>query len=246
MNNKILRLAFLILQSVFTLVGIGCCVYGLVMTEFININDPYLTTAIRLIVIFVATVTYYKSSSTIVNQSGIFMMLSLFLVNIAELRIIHDFAVLSGMLFMPGRVFVRFMIFLQCMIHVSLIGYGIYYQTNEYISINRYALLGTAASIFIAVMVPASQDLGTLWTMTAPFIVLNSLALVTVVTHMILAFSEPTSMGTLRHLSTVLMVIGNYLVVAYANPFITIVGTGLFTIGGILAVIITLRTTVIL
>ena len=246
MNNKYLRITFLVVQSLALLVGIVCCVFGLVKTPNISLNDPYLTTAIRLVVLIVATVTYYKTSSSVANQGGLFMMVCIFTVTLSELRILSDFSALIHFGFIPQNILARIILFTQFMIYVTLIGYAIYYQNNEYVLINRFLLLGIAAAFFLALMSPYSQDLHKLWSMSTPLILLTLLTAVTIITNLFLAFSEPTSAGAVKHMSIIFMIIGNYMLVAFGNPVVSIVGTSLFVIGCAVEIITVLRTSVIL
>ena len=82
--------------------------------------------------------------------------------------------------------------------------------------------------------------------MTAPFLLLCILSGVTLFTQLMLTFTEPTAMGKLRNYAILLMIVGNCLSFIINNLAFTILGSTLFFIGGFIAMIVTLRNSVIL
>jgi hypothetical protein len=221
-------------------------VYGIVIIEEVDSSYPYIASVVRLVVILLVTVSYYKSSVSNINPGNAFIILALLFLTISELRVLSYFTQLSGWSILPPRVSVRLQMFSQYMLMFLLIGYAIHYQNNEHSTITRFLLLGTAAVLFISLIVPTTQDIEGVWRMTAPFLLLCILSGVTLFTQLMLTFTEPTAMGKLRNYAILLMIVGNCLSFIINNLAFTILGSTLFFIGGFTAMIVTLRNSVIL
>ena len=153
----------------------------------------------------------------------------------------------AGWSFIPPRALVRTVMASHFMVHFSLIGYAMQYQTNEHSSVVRLLLLGIAAVAILTVILPSSQEVSKLWDKKAPLVMLSTLAGTATITHLILTFTETTRVPALRHMATILMVAGYYVIAVFNGLFaFTIIGTALFVIGGFITMIITLRNSVIL
>ena len=246
MNSKFLRFSFLVFQLLVFILGIGICIFGLVRTDTLVSGYRYLAAVVRIIILLLISVTYFKMSGSSFSQGSSFMMLCIFCLSFAELRVLSDLTMLTGISIMPPRAIVRTQLLSQFLMHVCLIGYAVYYQNSEYTTSTRFLLFGIGASVFLALVIPSSQTLPGMWLHTAPLLIISVLALLTLFTHILLTTSEPTTMGSLRHVAIMLMVIGNFINTVFPGMILAIVGTGLFAIGGILAVTVTLRNSVIL
>lgn len=246
MNSKAFRVFVLLLQILCFAVSIGVCVYGIVIIEEVDNSYPYIAAVVRLVVILLVTVAYYKSSVSNINPGNAFIILALFFLTVAELRVLSYFTQLTGISILPPRVSVRLQMFSQYMLMFLLIGYAIHYQNNEHSTITRFLLLGTASVLFISILVPTTQDIDGVWQMTAPLMLLCILSSVALITQLILSFSEPTAIGKLRNYAILLMIVGNSLSFILNTLTFTIMGSTLFFIGGFIAMIVTLRNSVIL
>lgn len=246
MNSKAFRVFVLLLQILCFAVSIGVCVYGIVIIEEVDNSYPYIAAVVRLVVILLVTVAYYKSSVSNINPGNAFIILALFFLTVAELRVLSYFTQLTGFSILPPRVSVRLQMFSQYMLMFLLIGYAIHYQNNEHSTITRFLLLGTASVLFISILVPTTQDIDGVWQMTAPLMLLCILSSVALITQLILSFSEPTAIGKLRNYAILLMTVGNSLSFILNTLTFTIMGSTLFFIGGFIAMIVTLRNSVIL
>ena len=246
MNSKALRILVLLLQLVCFLASIGVCVYGIVIIENADDSYTYIATVVRLVIILLVTVSYYKSSVSNINPGNAFVILALLFLTVSELRVLSYFTALSGCSILPPRVSVRLQMFSQFMLMFLLIGYAIHYQNNEHSSITRFLALGTAAVLFISIMLPATQDIEGIWKMTAPFWVLCILSGTALFTQLILSFTEPTTMGRLRNLAILLMIVGNGLSFVFDSFAATIIGSSIFLLGGFTTMVVTLRNSVIL
>ena len=246
MNNKALRVLILLLQLVCFLSSISVCVYGIVIIENTDDSYTYIAAVVRLVVILLVTVAYYKSSISNINPGNAFIILALFFLTVSELRVLSYFTALSGWSILPPRVSVRLQIFSQFMLMFLLIGYAIHYQNNEHSSISRFLALGTASVLFISIMLPATQDIEGVWKMSAPFWVLCILSGTALFTQLILSFTEPTATGRLRNLAILLMIVGNGLSFVFDAFSLTILGSCLFLLGGFIIMVVTLRNSVIL
>lgn len=246
MNNKALRVLILLLQILCFIASIGVCVYGIVIIENADDSYAYMAAVVRLVVILLVTVSYYKSSISNINPGNAFIILALFFLTVSELRVLSYFTTLSGWSILPPRVSVRLQMFSQFMLMFLLIGYAIHYQNNEHSSISRFLVLGTAAVLFISIMLPATQDIEGIWNMSAPFWVLVILSGTALFTQLILSFTEPTATGRLRNLAILLMIVGNSLSFIFDSFALTIVGSSIFVLGGFITMVVTLRNSVIL
>ena len=246
MNNKVLRVLILLLQILCFIASIGVCVYGTVIIENADDSYAYMAAVVRLVVILLVTVSYYKSSISNINPGNAFIILALFFLTVSELRVLSYFTTLSGWSILPPRVSVRLQMFSQFMLMFLLIGYAIHYQNNEHSSISRFLVLGTAAVLFISIMLPATQDIEGIWKMSAPFWVLVILSGTALFTQLILSFTEPTATGRLRNLAILLMIVGNSLSFIFDSFALTIVGSSIFLLGGFITMVVTLRNSVIL
>lgn len=246
MNSKVLRILVLLLQLLCFLASIGVCVYGIVIAEETDDSYTYIAAVARLVVILLVTVSYYKSSVSNINPGNAFIILALFFLTVSELRVLSYFTALSGWSILPPRVSVRLQMFSQFMLMFLLIGYAIHYQNNEHSSISRFLALGSAAVLFISIMLPATQDIEGIWKMSAPFWVLCILSGTALFTQLMLSFTEPTTAGRLRNLAILLMIVGNGLSFVFDAFAATIIGSSLFLLGGFITMIVTLRNSVIL
>ena len=246
MNNKALRVLILLLQILCFIASIGVCVYGIVIIENADDSYAYMAAVVRLVVILLVTVSYYKSSISNINPGNAFIILALFFLTVSELRVLSYFTTLSGWSILPPRVSVRLQMFSQFMLMFLLIGYAIHYQNNEHSSISRFLALGTAAVLFISIMLPATQDIEGIWNMSAPFWVLVILSGTALFTQLILSFTEPTATGRLRNLAILLMIVGNSLSFIFDSFALTIIGSSIFLLGGFITMVVTLRNSVIL
>ena len=246
MNNKALRVLVLLLQLVCFLSSISVCVYGIVIIENTDDSYIYIAAVVRLVVILLVTVAYYKSSISNINPGNAFIILALFFLTVSELRVLSYFTALSGWSILPPRVSVRLQIFSQFMLMFLLIGYAIHYQNNEHSTISRFLALGSAAILFVSIMLPATQDIKGVWELSAPFWVLCILSGTALFTQLILLFTEPTATGRLRNLAILLMIVGNGFSFVFDAFSFTILGSSLFLLGGFIIMVVTLRNSVIL
>ena len=246
MNSKALRILVLLLQLLCFLASIGVCVYGIVIAEETDDSYTYMAAVVRLVVILLVTVSYYKSSVSNINPGNAFVILALLFLTVSELRVLSYFTALTGWSIIPPRMSVRLQMLSQFMLMFLLIGYAIHYQNNEHSSITRFLALGSAAVLFISIMLPATQDIEGIWEMSAPFWVLCILSGTALFTQLMLSFTEPTATGRLRNLAILMMIVGNGLSFVFDAFASTIIGSSIFLLGGFITMIVTLRNSVIL
>ena len=247
MNNKFLRIAIILLQMLAIAAEIAICIYGIVIVENASDSYPFLATVVRIVVILLVTIAYYKTSVSKINPGNMFIISCLFFLTLSELGILSYFTRISGWSFIPPRALVRTIMASQFMVYFSLIGYALQYQTNEHSSVVRMLILGILAVAFLTVILPASQEVSKLWDKKAPLVMLSALAFTAIISNLILAFSETTKVGALRHTATILMLAGNFITAVFDGLFVyTVIGSTLFVVGGVITMVITLRNSVIL
>ena len=245
MNSKFLRFLTLFLQVICLAVIVGVCVYGIVVNDEWSVSGPFIETVVRASVLFLLTISYYKTSVSNFNPGNPFIMLFMLFMTIVELKILSVFTELTGWSILPARVSVRLHLFSQLMVYFLLAGYAINYQNNDHSAVTRFMLFGITGCLFLSIMIPATQDITGVWTLRAPYLLVTIYCSVSVLCNLILAFSESTKLGTLRHISTVMMLLGNYAMI-YDNPTIALIGSCTFVIGAFISMILTLRNSVIL
>ncbi|MFC2821382.1 MAG: hypothetical protein ACFN3H_01235 [Spirochaetales bacterium] len=246
MNNRLLRISGLTLQTIASAVIVFFSVYAMAATEDILINYQYVVSVLRVLILMLVTVAYYKTTISSINPGNPFILCWMLFASFAELRILSSFSNLTCLTILSSRIGVRVQIFSQFMLHFSLIGFALHYQNNDYNAMSSFMILGTAGILFLSLISPAAQNIPALWSLSAPLTMLTIFAAVTLLTHIILAFAEPTSLGSLRHIATILMIIGNFISTVFASLLSAATGTVLFTIGGVTAMIISLRDSVLL
>lgn len=245
MNNKFLRFLVVFLQILIIAVELAICIYSIVFVE--DISENYFTAAVvRISAILLMTIAYYKTSVSRINPGNLFIIFFLFSITVAELTVLSRFTAITGWSLIPPRALARTIMAAQILAQFCLIGYAVQYQTNEHSTIVRLFFFGIVATAFMVLLVPSSQSASTLWDMRAPQILLTTLAVVALISNMILAFSETTKAGVLRHMATVLLIAGNYITAMFGGLYITLVGSAIFFFGGIITMLITLRNSVIL
>ncbi len=245
MNSKFLRVLVIIIQFLVITAELGLCIYSIVLVE--DVTENFFTAAVvRISAIILMTISYYKTSVSRINPGNLFIIFYLFSMTVAELVVLSRFTAITGLSFIPPHALAKMIMAAQILVQFCLIGYAVQYQTNEHSSIVRLFFLGIVATAFMVVLIPSSQSVSTLWNMKAPRILLSTLAVVALVSSMILAFSETTKAGVLRHMATVLLIVGNFITVLSDTLMVTMVGSAIFFVGGIITMLITLRNSVIL
>ena len=90
MNSKFLRFSFLVFQLLVFILGIGICIFGLVKTDTLASGYSYLTAVARIIILLLVSATYFKMSGSSFSQGSAFMMLCIFCLSFAELRVLGE------------------------------------------------------------------------------------------------------------------------------------------------------------
>ena len=188
MNSKLLRVLTLLLQILVITICLTICVYGIVVTEDIQDSYPYIAATVRVSILLLITISYYKTT---------------------ELRILSYFTGLTGWSFLPPRVGVWLQLFSQFMLYFSLAGYALFYQNNEHSSTTRFNALGTVAMLFLALTIPSTQDIVGVWGKKAPLSILVVIASIALITFMIILINEQSKAAIVRLIGLVLMMLGN-------------------------------------
>ena len=245
MNSKFLRFLVVFVQILTSAAELALCIYSIILVEDFSEN-LFTAAVVRLSAILLMTIAYYKTSVSRINPGNLFIIFYLFFMTIAELDILNSFTEITGWSFIPPRALARTVLAAQLLVQFTLTGYAVRYQTNEHSSVVRLFLFGVMAVAFLVFLIPTPQDVKILWTVSAPRILLITLAAAAILSNTVLAFSETTGAGVVRHLATDLLVVGN-LISAMSDRLPGIfVGSLIFFIGGIITMIITLRNSVIL
>ena len=247
MNSKLLRVIVILLQMLIIAAEMGICIFGMVVVENTSESYPFIFAAVRVAVILLMTLSYYKTSVSRINPGNIFVIFFLFFLTVAELNILAYFTTITGWSFIPPRILVRMLIYSQFMVQFCILGNALLYQSNEHSAALRLFAFGYFAIAFVSYIIPATQEVIKLWDVEAPLSILSILSALAVLSQLILAFSETTKVNALKHTAMILLISGNFIVNVFDGllPF-SIIGTAFFFIGGIIIMLITLRNSVIL
>ncbi|MBO4279957.1 MAG: hypothetical protein J5891_09170 [Spirochaetales bacterium] len=247
MNSKLLRFLSLTLQILVIGICLATCVYGMVISGEASESYPFISTTVRVSILLLITISYYKTSVTAYNPGNMFMILAMMYLALTELRILSYFTALTGWSILPPRVAVRLQLFSQFMLYFSIAGYALFYQNNEQGITTRFNILGTIGLLFLSVTIPATQDIAGVWTLLAPLSILIVLAATSLISILVILFNEQTKASVVRLTGIILMAIGNFLTVVAGSSFIySNIGTVVFFLGGFMVMVVTLRTSVIL
>ena len=244
MNSKLLRVLTLLLQILVITICLTICVYGIVVTEDIQDSYPYIAATVRVSILLLITISYYKTSVSAFNPGNLFMMMAMLYMSITELRILSYFTGLTGWSFLPPRVGVWLQLFSQ--LYFSLAGYALFYQNNEHSSTTRFNALGTVAMLFLALTIPSTQDIVGVWGKKAPLSILVVIASIALITFMIILINEQSKAAIVRLIGLVLMMLGNFAAVVLSSFIYYAAGSVVFFIGGFMVMVVTLRNSVIL
>lgn len=247
MNSKFLRFLSLTLQILVIGICLTVCVYGIVISQEASDSYPFISTTVRVAILLLITISYYKTSVTAYNPGNVFMILAMMYMAVTELRILSYFTAMTGWGIIPPRVAVRVQLFSQFMLYFSIAGYALFHQNNEQGITSRFNLLGTVGLLFLSLTIPATQDIDGVWTLLAPLSILVVLAATVLISMLMILFSEQTKSSVVRFVGILLMAIGNFLAVVTSSSFLySGIGTVLYFIGGFMVMVVTLRTSVIL
>lgn len=247
MPNKFFRY-FLLLIQIFTIaVEMLIYIYGILIAENLTDSLPLIVAVVRVAVVLLITITYYKTSVTKFNPGNLFIITCLFFLSASELGVLSYLVQITGWSILSPRTIARIVMASQFLSYFSIIGYAVQNQTNEHNPIVRLLMMGGIGVIFLTMTIPTSQDVYTLWSIPAPLILVTILAATACLTNLILIFSEPTRGAVARHLSIIFMIVGNYIVIKFGqNLIMAIIGSSLFIIGGLIIVGQTLHNSVLL
>ena len=247
MNSKFLRVIVILIQILTTAVEIGICIFGMTLVDNVGESYPFVFTVVRVAVVLLMMLAYYKTSVSKLNPGNIFVIFFLLFMTLSELNILSYFTVISGRSFIPPRVLVRILIASQFMVQFSILGNALQYQTNEHSAALRLFFFGALAIAFITYIIPATQEVTKLWDVPAPLTMLSILSVLAIISQLILAFSETTKIGALKHTAMVILLAGNFIATVFDGLLIfTAIGSAFFFVGGIIIMLITLRNSVIL
>lgn len=246
MNSKLLRVITLLLQILVISICLTICVYGIVVTEDSQDTYPYIAATVRVSILLLITISYYKTSVSAFNPGNLFMMMAMLYMSVTELKILSYFTGLTGWSFLPPRVGVWLQLFSQFMLYFSLAGYALFYQNNEHSSTTRFNALGTVAMLFLALTIPSTQDIVGVWGKKAPLSILVVIASIALITFMIILINEQSKAAIVRLIGLVLMMLGNFAAVVLSSFIYYAAGSVVFFIGGFMVMVVTLRNSVIL
>ncbi|MBO6000150.1 MAG: hypothetical protein J6P81_00015, partial [Spirochaetales bacterium] len=119
MNSKFLRVITILIQILITAVEMGICIFGMTIVETTAESYPFIFAVVRVAVILLMTLAYYKTSVSKINPGNIFVIFFLFFLTMAELSILAYFTTISGRSFIPPRLLVRVLIASQFMVQFT-------------------------------------------------------------------------------------------------------------------------------
>jgi hypothetical protein len=247
MNNRLIRFLSLLLQILVIGTCLAACVYGIMISEETSDSNHYLASTARVVILLLLTISYYKTSMTSFDPGNIFMILALLFLSVSELRILSYFSAMTGWGIIPPRIGVRIQMFSQFMAYLSIAGFGLYYQNTEQVNTSAFCIMGTLGTLFLSILLPATQDMDGIWTLLAPKIILGVIAATAFIVMLILLFNEQTSSGIMRFIGLILIMGGNLITIFFGAGFLYYaIGSAVYFLGGFVLMLSTLRNSVIL
>lgn len=247
MSNRLLRFLCLMLQILVIGACLAVCVYGILISVETSDSYHYIAVTARVAILLLLTLAYYKTSMSSFDPGNVFMILALLFLSAAELNILSYFSAMTGWGIIPPRVGVRLQLFSQFMSYFSIAGFGLYYQNNEQVNTSGFSIMGTLGILFLSLMIPATQDIDSVWGLLAPRITLGVVATTAFIVMLIVLFNEQSKSGVMRFLGLIFLMAGNLVTVLFGSEFLYYaVGSGIFVFGGFILMLATLRNSVIL
>ncbi len=241
MHNKFLNTLLFIAQLLITALCLAVAVRGIFLAQEFPQELPFLQVGIRIIMLLVFTISYYKSSITGGNPGNIFLLCFILSASLAELRVFDYFSSLTQIRLLSVTALSRISIFSVTMMFLSLIGSGIYFQNNEHGAVSLFTWVSVAAAVFLSLLLPTPLSYSNLWKMTPSFWIVVILSIVAVIVNLLLLFIEPLGTGTIKLLSSLLFVIGTFLICFFVDEILILAGTGAFVVGCLLNTIVLTR-----
>lgn len=237
MSNKVLRLTILVLQSVFLLAIVAIAIIGIITAQDYRTATMFAESLCRCVVTVAFTTYYYLSFAKNPNTTGMFFPLYLLMSLATEIRIVDDFAKLNNTILIPPHITVYIFVFSSLVMVISLMGYGIFYQSNN-TAANLYLLAGIVFSLLITTIIPKAPDADNVWDSTPLYLLEMSLFIIAMVIHLILLITETPGPYRVRHAVLFLIVVGNYLNLFHDTLPTTMAGTAIITVALLIAIII--------
>jgi len=244
MHNKFLNTLLFLAQLLITALCLVVAIKGVFLSQDLSQELPFLQVGIRIIMLLVFTISYYKSSITGGNPENIFIVCFLLSATLSELRVFYYFSTLTQIKLLSVTALSKISIFSVILIFLSLIGFGIYFQNNEHGAVSLFTWISIAAAVLLSLLLPTPLSFSNLWKMTPSFWSIAILSIVAVIVNLLPLFIEPPGTGTIRLLSSLLFVIGTFLICFFVEQYLILAGTGAFVVGCLLNTIVLTRNAV--
>lgn len=234
MHNKFLNTVLFIAQLLITALCIAVAARGIFLAQNFSLEFPFIQVISRIILLLIFTISYYKSSITGGNPENIFIVCFILSASLSELRVFDCFASLTQIRLLSVTALSRISIFSTLMMLLSLIGSGIYFQNNEHGAVSLFTWISLAGAFFLSFLLPTPLYFTNLWKMVPSFWIIIILSVVAIIVNILNLFTEPLGTGTIRLLSSLLFVIGIFLLCFFDKEYFILAGSVAFVIGCLL------------
>lgn len=242
MDNKVLKLAILILQSLIFLLLASVCVYAvfsgsLSKYSFIKFSECF----VRLVCLMCFTVFYVNSLAGGFGSDSLFMPLHLFFCCLTEFRIVDFFCNVFYCHFFPPIYSVYVFIFSALMTVLPLLGYCLFYNFSDSSNIDKFLVASVIGSLVVSLLMPKSQNLEGIWNgkaLSVSLYVIYALALFVSVFVMITDTPGPSQV---RHFVALILIVANYINLFYDTFVMNTIGTAFIILATVLIIILTKR-----
>lgn len=244
MRSKFLKALILIVQIAVMGVCTAVSIRGFLLAKDIMQELPFILAAVRIGILLVFTIGYYRSYISGGSPENVFIAFFLFSTSLSESRVFNDFAVLTGRILISNVVLSRISLFAVMAMLLSLIGLAIYYQNNEYYAVSLYTGICLAGALFMGLLLPTPISFENLWMMNPSFWIFAILCAVAAVVNILLLFTETPGAGTLGLLASVFLDASIFATYFFNASYSNLIGTGLFVVGSLINTIVLTRNTI--
>ena len=243
MNGRFTKILLFVLQIILIIAMLGVCAQGFACSLKAGNTDLQVKfggTAVRCVVILVFAFFYFFGFSTNFEVTGLFIPLYILFEVVCEIRILSDFGPLVNRVIMSPRLAIYVFLFSCMMITFSLLGYGLFQNSQDMSSINYYLIMSVTVSGILTSLLPKPQSVAQIWTTTITIITLMVFFGICAIASIILLITTKYGEGRIRFISILLLLASTFINMFYDTIKMNIIGTVFFCLACVV-IIITLK-----
>lgn len=241
MQNKALRVFTFLIQTAIFAVCLLLCVRGVLISQTTESISTLIWTLVKLLALFILSIVFFKTSISRSTPGDVFIALYILFGSVSFIKVFDLYSNLTGTCYIPPVVNVRLYMLSIIMMSLSLLGSGLYHQNNEHTAVSRFSAIIVCIALIMTEVLPAGQTYESLLSLPVLWL-LYAVNGASIVIFFLLIATDPPGPDIVRHVSLILLTIGNHLSICFIGYYIQIVGNILFVIGCLMLMILTMRT----